>query len=88
MQRINKINVQVIQEVILKDEYLRQLHLQKLKVYQAITPKAVLRGDKYEIMPIDENDYPILLKINELIGHRIEQIKGFYIKSLDNTKQT
>ena len=74
-------NQKIILEAILNDKTLQDLNAERVKIYSFITPIVILKDGKAETIWIDETNHPLLSKINELIHHRTEQIKGFYLRN-------
>jgi len=77
--RIGSVSSRLIIEAILNDKQLQSLHAERAKIQSLATPTVVVKenGDT-ETVWIDETNHPNLYKINEMIEHRIEQIKNFY----------
>ncbi|AYD48216.1 hypothetical protein [Arachidicoccus soli] len=67
-----------IQEAILNDKQIQILYAEKAKIYEFAIPIVILKNGKAETNWIDETNHPQLSKINEMIEHRMEQIKEFY----------
>jgi len=69
----------LISEAILNDNQLQQLHAKRTEIYSVATPTVILGKDgKSETVWIDETNYPLLPKINEMIEQRTEQIKQWF----------
>ena len=82
-QKLNIAGVssRLISETILKDENLKWLYEQKAKVRENIAPKIKIVAGYAQLLPIDENEHPLLKSINSHIEQRIEQIKqSFHCK--------
>lgn len=70
----------LISEAILNDKQLQTLYAERAKIYSlAMLTVIIKENGEIETIWIDETNHPKLSKINEMIGHRIEQIKGFYL---------
>jgi len=77
--RIASVSSRLISEAILNDKQLQALHAKRAKIYSLITPTVIMKKNgEAETIWIDETNHPNLSKINEMIEHRTEQIKGFY----------
>jgi len=72
---IPAVSSRLILEAILNDKPLQQLQAKRAEIYSLATPTVILKSGKAETVWIDETNHPLLPKINELIEHRIEQIK-------------
>jgi len=68
-------NSRLISEAILNDNLLQQLIAKKSEVYWLVTTAVSLKDGQIETVLIDESNHPILHSLNDLIEHRIEQIK-------------
>lgn len=73
------VSSRLISEAILNDKQLQQLHAKRAEIYSLATPTVILGKDgKAETVWIDETNHPLLLKINETIEQRTEQIKQWF----------
>jgi hypothetical protein len=73
------VSSRLISEAILNDKQLQQLHAKRAEIYSLATPTVILGKDsKAETVWIDENNHPLLPKINEMIEQRTEQIKQWF----------
>ena len=73
------VSSRLISEAILNDKQLQQLHAKRAEIYSLATPTVILGKDgKAETVWIDENNHPLLPKINEMIEKRTEQIKQWF----------
>lgn len=70
----------LVQKAIIEDQQLQRLNAERVKICSLATPTVVLKDGKEVVVWIDETTEPLLSKINELIEHRINQIKRFYDK--------
>lgn len=76
---ISVVSSRLILEAILNDKQLQQLNAKRAEIYSLATPTVILGKDgKSETVWIDETNHPLLLKINEMIELRTEQIKQFF----------
>jgi len=70
---------QLIHEAILNDRALQQLNCKKAEIYSLAVPAMILKKDgSIENVWFDETNHPLLSKINQMIEHRINQIKDFF----------
>jgi len=70
---------QLIHEAILNDMALQQLNSKKVEIYSVAVPSMILKEDgSIENVWFDETNHPLLSKINQMIEHRINQIKDFF----------
>ena len=70
------IDCRLISEAILNDKQLQRLYAKRAEIYSLAIPTVILGKDgKAETIWIDETNHPLLPKTNEMIEHRIEQIK-------------
>lgn len=75
----NENKQQLIHEAVLNDIALKQLNAKRAEIYSLAVPTMVLKSDgSVETICLDETNHPLLPKINELIKHRINQIKDFF----------
>lgn len=70
----------LMKSAIAKDELLQQLYTQKIKIYSLLMPEVIVNNGKFETVRINEEAHPYISKINEMIDHRMEQIKKSYSK--------
>jgi hypothetical protein len=76
---IGAVSSRLISEAILNDKQLQALYSERVKIYSIAIPTVILKTNgEAETVWIDETNHPNLSKINELIEHRIQQIKNFY----------
>ena len=70
---------QLILEAILSDKQLQSLHAERVKIY-SLAPRTIVMKENGEVgtLWIDENNYPPLSKIDEMIKRRTKQIKSLY----------
>lgn len=73
------VSSRLISEAILNDKQFQQLNAKRAEIYSLATPTVILGKDgKAETVLIDENNHPLLPKINEMIEQRMEQIKQWF----------
>jgi hypothetical protein len=64
---------------LVNDKELCVLQAERVRVYTFAKPTVILgENGEAETVWLDETNHPQLSKINEMIKHRTEQIKGFY----------
>lgn len=70
---------QKLAEALVSDEVLRELHAERVKICSITTPAMLMdRRGNVTLTWVDEAGIPNLQKIDEMIEHRIKQIRDFY----------
>lgn len=70
---------QLIHEAVLNDIALKQLNAKRAEIYSLVVPTMVSKSDgSVETILLDKTNHPLLPKIEEMIEHRINQIKDYF----------
>jgi hypothetical protein len=76
---LSSVGSRLISEAILNDKQLQSLHAERVKIH-SLAPRTIVMKENGEVgtLWIDENNYPPLSKIDEMIKRRTKQIKSLY----------